>query len=813
MWVLDSSGAAFQGRRLWLRPGKRYLIGRTSSEAGQLVITHKTISRKHLTITVGSVPEGDAQNLASRSRVTIEDLNTSKGTFIDGESIQNQTHEVSKERIEFTMGKCPEVFRITWVPVVLTYSFTSRELKNDPLRTLRTDLEQLDIKFITEYNVKATTHVVSKKRNTSKGLQALINGKYIVSGSFTDSIIAGATVQEGDECQLEVDFDATWPNELEYLPPRGSESTQSSTSHYAPDPDRKEIFSGFTFIFYDKAQWDNLLAPITNGRGKALYFEVVPNETQVNDFVRFVKSVAGEKGLGSFEDGSEGRGAVVVRYIPAKGDDVSWYTEFTTAASLLLDHRPIEQKEFLEAILSKDAMMLRRPLPIADRPVEDQVEAVVIATRTASVPPDVEMANLMTSTSQEPSQTDQKPASLAASRRARVRRPATKRFKGFDSDEDDSIPSIQEPASAPIPESHTEQNPSPGPLIDDEEGLFVSQGSVMASQDAPEQPRRNTRKRRGHPLNDEDDIMDDIAPTAAAAKRRRIAMGEEPVARDETPKTMDVETQSKQAEKPKKIKKEIDVLEVARKTREEAEARARAEQEDLNNLPDDINLAEIRKLAIVEEMTVRIPPSARTREQDIADGRWDPKWNGRKNFKKFRARGEAVGRPVNRNIISLTQVKSKEFGIGDDYWLEDDSAAARHTSQAAPSQSSRGAESNQPAPTLSGQTRTQSSRRHASRRTVSDDSDEEEDEISLGITELEHASSTRMRSTGTTQRTGSSQATPTRSQTRASTQPKRPASTPIIEQQAKRPRQTRRAVAAESEDSDEEVGFKFGRRR
>lgn len=329
--------------------------------------------------------------------------------------------------------------------------------------------------------------------------------------------------------------------------------------------------------------------------------------------------------------------------------------------------------------------------------------------------------------------------------------------------------------------------------------------------------------------------MDDIAPTAAAAKRRRIAMGEDPLIREETPDTMDVETQPKKAEKPKKIKKEIDVLEVARKSREEAEARARAEQEDLNKLPEDIDLAEIRKLAIVEEMTVRVPPGARSREQDIADGRWDPKWNGRKNFKKFRTRGEAMGRPTNRNIISLVQVKSKEFGIGDDYWLEDESGATRNTSQATgPSQPSRGDEASRaaPAPTASGQTRTQSSLgRAVSRRTVvSEDSDDDDDgddnndvgngaddHISLGISGLEHGSSTRTRSTRNTQRTTSSQAAPTRSQTRASTQPKRAApAAPVVEQLAKRPRQTRRAAAAaesEDEDSDEEVGFKFGRRR
>ncbi len=32
MWLLENAGSAFQGRRLWLRPGKRYLFGRTRAE-------------------------------------------------------------------------------------------------------------------------------------------------------------------------------------------------------------------------------------------------------------------------------------------------------------------------------------------------------------------------------------------------------------------------------------------------------------------------------------------------------------------------------------------------------------------------------------------------------------------------------------------------------------------------------------------------------------------------------------------------------------------------------------------------------------
>jgi hypothetical protein len=348
----------------------------------------------------------------------------------------------------------------------------------------------------------------------------------------------------------------------------------------------------------------------------------------------------------------------------------------------------------------------------------------------------------------------------------------------------------------------------------------------MASQEEPPQTQRATRKRRGGPLHDDDEIMDEIAPAAAAAKRRRIARGEEPILKEPTPDAIsdDDEPQSNiPAAKPKKIKKEIDVLDEARKARERIEERARAEQEDLDHLPEGIDLAEIRKLAIVEEMPVRTAPAARERDRDGGDARWDPRWNGRKNFKRFRARGETAGRPIHRVIVALEQVKTKEFGIGDEYWLEEENSAPPANSQAP------GATASQPTGVSESQTRQSQrqpqslpTRRQASRRTVSDDSSSDEDDhadhgsghISLGISELEQSGRPRS-SRATTQRSTTSQPASTRSQGRSASGQKRSAPASVVEQPAKRARPIRgvtRAAAA-GEDSDEEVGFKFGRRR
>ena len=269
--------------------------------------------------------------------------------------------------------------------MVLSYSFSRKELKGDkdPLIPIRSRLEDLDIKAITHYIIDKTTHVVASKRNTAQGLQALINGKYIVTDSFVDAVVYTATPGDLDEPEslspLEEDFDANWPGALQHLPPRSKEPSQRPSEFFAPNPQRANVFEGYTFIFGDKTQFDTLQAPIANGSGKALLFTLNIRKTTAEDMVRYVKNVAGEKGLGEFEDGSEGKGVVIVRFRGSK-DAQDWAIDLGNQVALALDQRLIEQSEFLDAILTNDASILRRPLP------EEEDEGVTAHPPTAGMP-------------------------------------------------------------------------------------------------------------------------------------------------------------------------------------------------------------------------------------------------------------------------------------------------------------------------------------------------------------------------------------------------------------------------------------------
>lgn len=683
------------------------------------------------------------------------------------------------------------------------------------MTTLRNRFEQLDVKLLVDYNIEWTTHVVSRKRNTAKGLQALINGKYIVTESLLDALTSATEPPPGEDdsgCSLlEQNFDANWPDELQHLPPRGSEPVQHLDQIYAPDPERKELFDGYTFIFYDKTQYSNLLAPITNGCGKAMLYDVQPEKTQVDDFVRYVKELAGEKGLGRFEDGSEGKGVVLVRYLPAKGDIVLWYTEFLTAVSLRLDHRPIEQNEFLEAILIRDASKLRRPLE-----VESSSEALEHQTQEQSCPAPVAESSSNSGSSASLALAENSQESQPAPRRGAARRPVKRRFAGFDDDEDidmDDIPLAPAPVSAPVPAPGRNLSP------DEESGLFVSQEQdTIMNHGRPNGNSISQKKRAASPLP-EDDLMDGMAPAVARFKRQRLEHNGGFASPSPEPevKTEPVEP-APQAGKKKKSK-EMDVLAMVAKNRAEEEARVRAEKEDLANLPDDVDLAEIRRLNIVEEMEIHVPqPGQRTREQDVADGRWDPKWNGLKNFKRFRPRGEVLGRQPARIIIALTEVKKKEFGVGDNYWLEDEESQRKKTSQSSLISTH---EERKPIPTPTPIEPSPRKRPVAARIIASDSSDVEDDEDdSEMVPEPAPQSRTRAASgraaavVAESQRNVRSQSSVSISQTS-----KRPApesgSTTRSEPPAKRqrPAPPKLTEIADSDDSEDELKFRFGKRR
>ncbi|PWY77022.1 DNA damage response protein RcaA [Aspergillus heteromorphus CBS 117.55] len=610
MWILDSEGDFLGGARVWLRPGKKYLFGRIKQADVRHAIDHKTISRRHMVIEVSPVKPGDGSHIYTRSEIAVCDLASKCGTTVDGDPVRER-RTLTDEEHEIKLGRYEHVLRIKWQPAVLSFSLSSRELRaKDPLARVRSRVEDLDIKTIVPYVVDQTTHVVQTKRNTAKGLQALVNGKFIVQDSYIDALVYAATPSDLENLEslspLEANFDAAWPDARQHLPPPGKEVTQRPKEAFAPVSSRIDVFEGYTFIFADSAQFANLQDAIGNGHGKALFYEVQHGVTNAEDIVEFMKKAAGDKGLGSQRNGPGG--VVFVRYRTG-GPHEDWWIELSHDIARMTDQRVIEQSEFLDAILGNDAAPLCRTLV-----PESTARTDAPASQPDATPSDVPMVE-DSQPSEEPPQTQ------AQTKRSKPRvRAFVSKMKTFDDGFDlNSIP-------AHAPDDEVANSP-------------VEMGPLPQSQ-----PQSSV---------DEEDVFTNLLPGSSAMKRRRA----ETVQRTDAPAPIKEEV-------PRPKRQKLDVLEAARQHREaEDDARRQAEAVSLQG-PEDVNVEKLKGLAIVEEMEVKPRNSG-------DDSRWDERWNGRKNFKKFRRKGDS-SQPryrIQTVIVPLEEVTRKEFGIGDHYWV------------------------------------------------------------------------------------------------------------------------------------------------
>lgn len=245
---------------------------------------------------------------------------------------------------------------IKWHPVVLNLSsLTSKQkARPDPLATYRERVESLDIKLGLEYIVNKTTHVISNKRNSARNLQALINGQWVVTEAFIEAIVHATSSPSNTDASetalpspLEDDFDANWPNALDYVPVPGKEPVHRPAELFAPDPDRQNLFAGHTVVFFESAQLESLQDPINDGTGKAVLYNVSQSAASIDNLVNFVHDVAPQK-------------PIVVRF--RGGQEEQWKIDFQQASQVALSQRSVDQNEFLDAILTSDISVLKRPI-------------------------------------------------------------------------------------------------------------------------------------------------------------------------------------------------------------------------------------------------------------------------------------------------------------------------------------------------------------------------------------------------------------------------------------------------------------------
>lgn len=703
----------------------------------------------------------------------------------------------------------------------MSFTFSDKEQRaKDILGPFRRQLESLDVKTINPYVIDATTHVVASKRNIPKCLQALVNGKHIVTEEFIHAIaelaLSSGATEDGSRSSslLEDDFDSNWPDPMKYLPGPGKEPNPRASADFAPNTGRMTVFEGFTFIFGYAGQHASLSPVLTNGSAKTLHYELKSGETLLKDFTDYVRSVADKKGLEDVYDADVSKAVIVVR--PPGGDDKmdEWTRDFYTELDLDLEQRSVWQNEFLEAILQVDARPLKRSIIVEDQssrpPASTAPEALTRSRRTVQVedrvdsPADQE-SNVVRDEDASPAVETSQTSQPRGNRR--IRRTVTKsRFKNLEESDDDGP---AKPPMSPINEdeeavsrSATQRSAMEDP---DSQSLFVSNSRSQSQQPvAPTKPQEKSRK-RARPVEDDEELnssarLDSLFPGAAAMKKRRL---EEEQAGRQTPSrqlSVEIEPVSKKESAKKQKQKQDDVLKnAARRNAEllDAEASRRRPASRAQSQAADggeaLSIAQMGSLAIVEDMDMpvrRSRPAAQTNgaaQDQRSNPRWDDRWNGLKNYKKFRRRGEHATDPGNRPpkvMVALEEVKRKDFGIGESYWL------GEHSGRKSKSQS---------------QSQSQSLRMRTR-------AEEEEDMMDMDLEPDEIPSASR--ETRATESLAGQ--TETQRSAASSTKKRPPASKPAAEPPAKRQRQARMPLMRqedESSDDDDGPKFKFSRKR
>ncbi|GAB1211329.1 hypothetical protein ATERTT37_000442 [Aspergillus terreus] len=111
MWILDSEGNFLGGKRVWLRPGKKYLFGRTRQHGAQHAINHNSISRKHMVIEVSPVKPGDGSHIYTKSELILSDQGSKYGTNVDGEVVKGNSVRLTEDEHTIKLGNCKSALR------------------------------------------------------------------------------------------------------------------------------------------------------------------------------------------------------------------------------------------------------------------------------------------------------------------------------------------------------------------------------------------------------------------------------------------------------------------------------------------------------------------------------------------------------------------------------------------------------------------------------------------------------------------------------------------------------------------------------
>lgn len=247
MWRLVSVAGTGETHRFLI--GVDYVVGRKNCAI--LIQDDQSISRAHATFTV-SHPQSNLSRHTVLPELTIKD--TSKyGTFINEEKLQNNVPKILKSGDQVTCGVFHSKFRVEYEPLITCSSCLDVPGKS----ALNHALIQLGGHVVNNWTEECTHLVMNSVKVTIKTICALICMRPIVKPEYFDELIK--TIQTKQPL----------PKPESFYPPVDEPSINSEKFDLSGRQERRNIFSGKTFLFLNPKQHKKLSPAVSLGGGEA----------------------------------------------------------------------------------------------------------------------------------------------------------------------------------------------------------------------------------------------------------------------------------------------------------------------------------------------------------------------------------------------------------------------------------------------------------------------------------------------------------------------------------------------------------------
>ncbi|KXS17930.1 hypothetical protein M427DRAFT_235556 [Gonapodya prolifera JEL478] len=279
MWILTGDSPSTHGTTVWLKPGKEVSIGRKD---GTLTYPQeKSISRSHAAFVVGNVVEGMVTDLNRFPSVTLTDNSKFLYTFVNGVPSTEATRirqVADGDQLSFgntIADGLPLVrFRLKRSPVVLCLSGVPKNVKKEMTGLAAV----LDLKIEPDWTDACTHLLMHSLKVTYKVVACLADCRHIVSDNWVRALSAVNVV----EFQL--------PRESEFLPEVVEESVVPDDVNFGPDPRRRTLFKGRTFVFFTQSQVEKHSPSVTRCSGTIRAVLIGPSDTE-DDILREISDV------------------------------------------------------------------------------------------------------------------------------------------------------------------------------------------------------------------------------------------------------------------------------------------------------------------------------------------------------------------------------------------------------------------------------------------------------------------------------------------------------------------------------------------